>query len=213
MFRGWIHIFLVKWLLPPTETYFGGQNIFAIRWQLTPDYNLGRWQSLGKEAWQDSQGTSTPGNNLQGRNCMIIQNVQIVHLPKQTYHKIFAQWMLIFDTCRVVTMVIFGGSVLHHALNAQQFIYSYAPHKPTSLSRCCQELPWRYRFLAWLLRSSPISNLTFRWMPPPGKDISWQWIKDALPSLKQQETLYFTVLIIIIIFKFNKSKVQRCWWV
>ena len=56
--------------------------------------------------------------------------------------------MLIFDTCRVVTMVIFGGSVLHHALNAQQFIYSYAPHKPTSLSRCCQELPWRYRFLA-----------------------------------------------------------------
>ena len=151
MFRGWIHIFLVKWLLPPTETYFGGQNIFAIRWQLTPDYNLGRWQSLGKDAWQDSQGTSTPGNNLQGRNCMIIQNVQIVHLPKQTYHKIFAQWMLIFDTCRVVTMVIFGGSVLHHALNAQQFIYSYAPHKPTSLSRCCQELPWRYRFLAWLL--------------------------------------------------------------
>ena len=78
-------------------------------------------------------------------------NVQIVHLPKQIYHKIFAQWMLIFDTCRVVTMVIFGGSVLHHALNAQQFIYSYAPHKPTSLSRCCQELPWRYRFLAWLL--------------------------------------------------------------
>ena len=140
-------------------------------------------------------------------------NVQIVHLPKQTYHKIFAQWMLIFDTCRVVTMVIFGGSVLHHALNAQQFIYSYAPHKPTSLSRCCQELPWRYRFLAWLLRSSPISNFTFRWMPPPGKDISWQWIKDALPSLKQQETLYFTVLIIIISFKFNKSKVQRCWWV
>ena len=52
-----------------------------------------------------------------------------------------------------------------------------------------------------------------RWMPPPGKDISWQWIKDALPSLKQQETLYFTVLIIIVSFKFNKSKVQRCWWV
>ena len=73
MFRGWIHIFLVKWLLPPTETYFGGQNIFAIRWQLTPDYNLGRWQSLGKDAWQDSQGTSTPGNILQGRHCMIIQ--------------------------------------------------------------------------------------------------------------------------------------------
>ena len=49
-----------------------------------------------------------------------------------------------------------------------------------------------------------------RWMPPPGEDISWQWIKDALPSLKQQETLYFTVLIIIVSFKFNKSKVQRC---
>ena len=32
-------------------------------------------------------------------------------------------------------------------------------------------------------------------MPDPGNpDISWDWIKEALPSLKQQETLYMTVM-------------------
>ena len=40
------------------------------------------------------------------------------------------------NICRVLTMVIFGGSVLHHALNAPHYLYSYAPHRPTSLSRC-----------------------------------------------------------------------------
>ena len=32
-------------------------------------------------------------------------------------------------------------------------------------------------------------------MPPPGKDISWEWIKEALPTVKQQETLYLTVIM------------------
>ena len=36
----------------------------------------------------------------------------------------------------VVTKVVFGGSVLHHALNSPHHLYSYAPHRPTDLHRC-----------------------------------------------------------------------------
>lgn len=36
---------------------------------------------------------------------------------------------------RVLTMLVFGASVLHYALNDQHHLYSYAPHRPTSLSR------------------------------------------------------------------------------
>ena len=36
---------------------------------------------------------------------------------------------------RVLTMLMFGASVLHPALNDQHHFYSYAPHRPTTLSR------------------------------------------------------------------------------
>ena len=123
------------------------------------------------------------------------------------------------NICRVLTMVIFGGSVLHHALNAPHYLYSYAPHRPTSLSRSYQVIiVWtnveckcmskskgnspkkelekfvKARGLIFTHLVSKYEHLMTRWMPDPeNDDITWDWIKETLPSLKQQEILYMTV--------------------
>ena len=49
-----------------------------------------------------------------------------------------------------------------------------------------------------------------RWMPPPGQDISWDWIKEALPSLNQQETLYMIVCDMIIITSTAQNWLNMC---
>ena len=49
------------------------------------------------------------------------------------------------------------------ALNAPHHTYSYAPQRPT------------------LLR---------KWMPSHDGDITWEWIKEALPSIPETEAIY-----------------------
>ena len=49
------------------------------------------------------------------------------------------------------------------ALNAPHHTYFYAPHRPT------------------LLR---------KWMPSHDGDITWEWIKEALPSIPETEAIY-----------------------
>jgi hypothetical protein len=66
------------------------------------------------------------------------------------------------ELARVLVMLVFGASVQHHALNARHYLYTYAPHRPTALSR---------------------------WMPPPGPDLSWSWLQAALPTMDQQVSL------------------------
>ena len=68
-----------------------------------------------------------------------------------------------------LTNIIFTGSVQHQALNAPHYLYSYAPHRPTFLAK---------------------------WMPDEGKELSWAWIKTALPTLKQVEELYIIAMIL-----------------
>ena len=48
-------------------------------------------------------------------------------------------------------------------MNAPQHKYSYAPHRPT------------------LLR---------KWMPDQEEDVTWEWIKGALPSLREASAVY-----------------------
>ena len=49
------------------------------------------------------------------------------------------------------------------ALNAPHHTYSYAPHRPT------------------LLR---------KWMPDQEEDVTWEWIKEGLPSLSETAAVY-----------------------
>eukprot|EP00090_Calanus_glacialis_P043131 TRINITY_DN7631_c0_g1_i7.p1 TRINITY_DN7631_c0_g1~~TRINITY_DN7631_c0_g1_i7.p1 ORF type:complete len:921 (-),score=153.36 TRINITY_DN7631_c0_g1_i7:68-2830(-) len=63
----------------------------------------------------------------------------------------------------VLTSIIFTSSVQHQALNAPHHTYSYAPQRPT------------------LLR---------KWMPSHDGDITWEWIKKALPSIPETEAIY-----------------------
>merc|ERR1712142_151996 len=63
----------------------------------------------------------------------------------------------------ILTTIAFTSSVVHHALNAPHHIYSYAPHRPT------------------LMR---------KWMPDWEGDITWEWIKDGLPSLTETAAVY-----------------------
>lgn len=62
-----------------------------------------------------------------------------------------------------LTSIIFTASVQHHALNSPQHHYSYAPHRPTLLTK---------------------------WMPDGEDDISWAWIKEALPKLPLVEDMF-----------------------
>ena len=53
---------------------------------------------------------------------------------------------------------------LFQAVNAPHHMYSYAPHRPTSLRK---------------------------WMPDKStKDLTWEWIKEALPTLKEAAETY-----------------------
>jgi len=69
------------------------------------------------------------------------------------------------DLVEVITSVIFASSVTHQVLNAPHHVYSYAPYRPT------------------LLR---------KWMPDHnnGRDVTWKWIKEALPSLTETAAVY-----------------------
>lgn len=62
-----------------------------------------------------------------------------------------------------LTSIIFTGSVQHQAINAPQFTYSYQPHRPVRLTR---------------------------WMPDEAKEITWSWIKEALPSPELSKEIY-----------------------
>ena len=157
----------------------------SIRWQLTPICNVGRRQSLSK-AWQDFQARSRRGNNLQGQNYIVIQ---VVHHPKQI--SLFAQRMLILPT------KIFAELWPWWSLGGQ---FSTMPSmRPSTSTIMCHIGLQASRGVIKNIFSDLIPPPGARWMPPPGKDISWQWIKDALPSLKQHSLTHFTVLIIIII--------------
>ena len=67
------------------------------------------------------------------------------------------------DLVEILTTIIFTSSFQHQALNAPHHIYSYAPHRPTLLKK---------------------------WMPNHDRDISWEWIKDALPTIPETEAIY-----------------------
>ena len=62
-----------------------------------------------------------------------------------------------------LTAIIFSASAGHHALNAPHHTYSYPPVRPTLLTK---------------------------WMPSGTKDLSWAWIKSALPDLGLASEIY-----------------------
>jgi len=69
-----------------------------------------------------------------------------------------------------LTSIIFTGSVQHQALNAPHHVYSYMPHRPTILTK---------------------------WMPEEGEeDISWPWIKEALPSIPLTKDIFELSMIL-----------------
>jgi len=68
-----------------------------------------------------------------------------------------------------LTLMIFTASVQHQAVNAQQYTYSYQPHRPRRLTR---------------------------WMPDDLKDITWKFIKDSLPSLELAKGIYRVVMFL-----------------
>lgn len=69
------------------------------------------------------------------------------------------------ELARTLTMIVFGASVQHTALNDGHYLYSYAPHRPTLLKK---------------------------WMPSTSEDLPWSWLLTALPSLQQAAGAYST---------------------
>ena len=90
-----------------------------------------------------------------------------------------------------LTSIIFTASVQHQAVNGPHHLYSYMPHRPLTLTK--------YDFGALMATSeTPIrdhrihpqeSYLVSRWMPPEEgeEDITWSWIKEALPDIQLTE--------------------------
>ena len=98
-----------------------------------------------------------------------------------------------------LTSIIFTGSVQHHALNAPHHIYSYMPHRPTMLTKY---IPVEYtvpmlRSSLHICRNDTLKMLAcfLRWMPEGEGDISWSWIKEALPSIQLTKAGSTNILI------------------
>ena len=73
---------------------------------------------------------------------------------------------ILIDT---LTNIIFTASVQHQALNAPHHFYSYIPHRPTFLTK---------------------------WMPDEEKQLTWEWIKTALPTMEQAKEVYDLAMLL-----------------
>lgn len=73
---------------------------------------------------------------------------------------------------KTLTMVVFGASVLHQAINIPHFEYSYVPHRPTFMKK---------------------------WMPDDnGEDLEWQTLVEALPTVEEHKTAFLTANLLAI---------------
>jgi len=68
-----------------------------------------------------------------------------------------------------LTNILFTGSVQHQAVNAPQYQYYYVPHRPTFMTK---------------------------WMPDGEEDLTWEWIKTALPTMERTKKVHSLFMLL-----------------